>query len=163
MCGARVGESTAFDTRLHNVALWSKSRVAGGAVPLSAVTPEFSASLGQLRRIIAGYLASPHTFAGQGIFGGQRINDIVRGLCKSINDTGKICPPRLGIHHCVLESAASVASSWVVSCLVCHCVVVDRKAPRLRFRCFGVEQRPTLICVSVSCLQCFRGNRHGAG
>ncbi|CAM9938236.1 unnamed protein product [Ectocarpus fasciculatus] len=64
-----------------------------GAVPLSAVTPEFSASLGQLRRIIAGYLASPHTFADQKIFGGQRINDIVRGLCKSINDTGKICPP----------------------------------------------------------------------
>ncbi|CBN77626.1 GBP1, guanylate-binding protein [Ectocarpus siliculosus] len=64
-----------------------------GAVPLSAVTPEFSASLGQLRRIIAGYLASSHTFAKKEIAGGQRMNDIVGGLCKSINETGKICPP----------------------------------------------------------------------
>lgn len=87
----------------------------GGAVPLTAVTPEFSASLGQLRRIVADHLATPHMFAGREIAGGERVNDIVGTLCTAINEAGNICPPRFGVPH-------SVARYSIVSTLCCRAV-----------------------------------------
>ncbi len=70
-----------------------------GAVPLSQVEPDFATSLDQLRVIIAERLSAVHTFAGKDITGGVRLNDIVVGLCESVNRTDKICPPRFAVHR----------------------------------------------------------------
>lgn len=96
---------------------------ADGAVPLSAVTPEFSASLDDLRRTIAEHLDSPHTFAGRRIAGGQHINDIVGGLCTAINETGNICPPRFGAHLSVLGHAIVATSYCFKQLTACLSVV----------------------------------------
>lgn len=69
---------------------------ADGAVPLTEVSPGFTASLDQLRGIIAEHLTTPHTFGGEPITGGQRLHDIVGGLCEMVNSTGDICPLRFG-------------------------------------------------------------------
>ncbi|CAM9855642.1 unnamed protein product, partial [Ectocarpus fasciculatus] len=67
--------------------------IADGAVPLSEVSPGFTTSLDELRDTIAEHLTAPHTFAGQPIAGGERLHDIVGGLCEAVNSTGHICPP----------------------------------------------------------------------
>ncbi|CAM9769507.1 unnamed protein product [Ectocarpus sp. 12 AP-2014] len=67
--------------------------IADGAVPLSEVSPGFTTSLDELRDTIAEHLTTPHTFAGQPIAGGERLHDIVGGLCEAVNSTGDICPP----------------------------------------------------------------------
>lgn len=77
----------------------------GGAVPLSEVVPDFATSLDQLRGIIAEHLSTAHTFAGKDIAGGVRLNDIVAGLCESVNRTDAICPPRFAVHQNVCVKA----------------------------------------------------------
>ncbi|CAN0254868.1 unnamed protein product, partial [Ectocarpus sp. 4 AP-2014] len=36
---------------------------------------------------------TPQMFAGQPIAGGERLHDIVGGLCEAVNSTGDVCPP----------------------------------------------------------------------
>ncbi|CAM9694172.1 unnamed protein product [Scytosiphon promiscuus] len=67
--------------------------ISDGAVPLSEVSPGFAASLGYLRGVIAGHLRNPHTFGGKPITGGERLHDIMGGLCEVVNSTRDICPP----------------------------------------------------------------------
>ena len=57
------------------------------------MSPGFTASLDDLRTTIAGHLDTPHTFGGEQITGGERLHDIVGGLCAAVNSTEDICPP----------------------------------------------------------------------
>lgn len=65
-----------------------------GAVLLTEVSPGFKASLDDLRATVAGHLSTPHTFGGEEITGGERLQDIMGGLCTAVNSTEDICPPR---------------------------------------------------------------------
>lgn len=92
---------------------------ADGAVPLSEVVPDFTASLDQLRGVIAEQLSASHTFAGQKISGGVRLNDIVAGLCETVNKTGKICPPRFGVREVVQAQRTDFRDIFLEAC---HCL-----------------------------------------
>lgn len=87
MAGDREAIFKTFDCRIHPCS-------AGGAVPLSSVVPGFTASLNELKGIIAKNVVTGHKFAGKEIAGGERLHTIVVGLCEAINRTGDICPPR---------------------------------------------------------------------
>ncbi|CAB1099151.1 unnamed protein product [Ectocarpus sp. CCAP 1310/34] len=71
-----------------------RKRLGDGAVPLSEVSPGFTTLLDELRDTTAEHLTTPHMFAGQPITGGERLHDIVGGLCEAVNSTGDICFPR---------------------------------------------------------------------
>lgn len=75
-------------------ALYVRLLSSDGAVPLTEVSSGFTTCLNELRVIIAGHLSTPHNFGGQPIIGGERVHDIVRGLCDAVNSTEDICPPR---------------------------------------------------------------------